>query len=203
MKRNWTALALTLLAAPLFAQAPAAAPAAPAAAAPALGPAMTGLKMPYMRIKDILVRAAEKMPEESYGFRPTPEVKTFGEFVGHVADANAMICGMALGEDAKPGDNEKTKTAKADLVKALKDSFGVCDKAFAQSDAELAKPLKVFGMETNRFGVIGLALGHSWEHYGNMVTYMRIRGIVPPSSEPRPAAPPAASPAAAPAQPKK
>jgi uncharacterized damage-inducible protein DinB len=192
MKRTLPILAMALLAAPALAQSPAAAP-----AGPALGPALSGLQMPYMRIKDILVRAAEKMPEESYGFKPTPEVKSFGEIVGHVADANAMLCGMALGEDAKAGDNEKTKTTKADLVKAVKDSYLICDKAFAQPDAEAAKPLKMFGMETTRFAAIGLALGHDWEHYGNLVTYMRIRGLVPPSSEPRPAMP------AAPAAPKK
>lgn len=200
MRRTLPIIAMVLLAAPAAAQSPAAAP-----AAPALGPAISGLKMPYMRIKDVVVRAAEKMPEESYGFKPTPEVKTFAEFVGHVADANAMMCGMALGEDVKAGDNEKTKTSKADLVKALKDSYVACDRAFAQPDAEAAKPLEIFGMKTNRFAAVGLILAHNWEHYGNMVTYMRIRGHVPPSSEPRPSMPaaPAAAAPAAPAAPKK
>jgi uncharacterized damage-inducible protein DinB len=165
-----------------------AAPAAHAAEpVPSADPAVNGLRPVYGRVKDLLVRAAEKMPEENYGFRPTPEVKTFGQFVGHLADAQYLFCGMALGEKAPAGDIEKTKTAKADLVKALKESVAYCDKAFAQSDADLAKGTTVFGRDANRFTPIGLAIGHGFEHYGNMVTYLRIKGLVPPSSEPPPA----------------
>ena len=165
---------------------PASSPAAPAAAA---GGAVTGLKMPWNRVKDILVRAAEKMPEENYAFKPSPDVRSFGQLVGHVADANFMFAAMAAGEKPSPRDVEKTKTSKADLVAALKESFAAADKAFAMTDADLATATKLFGMDTNRFAIVGLLIGHDWEHYGNLVTYMRIKGIVPPSSEPRPEAP--------------
>ncbi|HUM03633.1 MAG TPA: DinB family protein [Thermoanaerobaculia bacterium] len=165
---------------------PASPPAAPAAAA---GGAVSGLKMPWNRVKDILVRAAEKMPEENYAFKPSPDIRSFGQLVGHVADANFMFAAMAAGEKPAPRDIEKTKTAKADLVAALKESFAAADKVFAMTDAELATATKLFGMDTNRFALAGLLIGHDWEHYGNMVTYMRIKGIVPPSSEPRPEAP--------------
>ena len=186
MKKTALALLLCAAASPLLAQEtkPAAAPAAPAA-----DPAMTGLKVAWNRVKDITVRAAEKMPEEHYGFQPTPEVKTFGQFVGHVADAQYMMAGMVLGEKPPVVDAEKTKKTKAELVAALKDSVAYMDRAFALTDAAVAAPVKLFGMDTNRFAVVGLAIGHGWEHYGNLVTYMRIKGIVPPSSEPRPAAP--------------
>jgi len=168
---------------------PAAAQTPPSAAGPAPNAAITGLKFPWNRVKDILVRAAEKMPEENYAFRASPDVRSFGQLVGHVADANFMFAAMAAGEKPMPRDIEKTKTSKADLVAALKESFAAADKAFGMSDADLATATKLFGMDTNRFAVVGLLIGHDWEHYGNMVTYMRIKGIVPPSSEPRPEAP--------------
>lgn len=185
-----------LLALPAAAQTappPAAAPASPAAAAAPAAPvangAITGLKFPWGRVMDILVRAAEKMPEETYAFKPTPDVRSFGQLVGHAADANFLFAAMAAGETPTPREIEKTKTSKADLVAALKESFAACDKVFGMTDAELSVPMKLFGRETTRFAVVGLMVGHNWEHYGNMVTYMRIKGLVPPSSEPRPAAP--------------
>jgi uncharacterized damage-inducible protein DinB len=179
-----------LLALPAAAQTPPA-PASPPAvpAAPVANGAITGLKMLWDGAKDILVRAAEKMPEENYAFKPTPEVRSFGQIVAHVADANFMFASMAQGEKPTPRDIEKTKTSKADLVVALKESMAACDKVFALSDAELSVPTKFFGKDTTRFAVVGVILLHDIEHYGNMVTYMRIKGLVPPSSEPRPAAP--------------
>jgi uncharacterized damage-inducible protein DinB len=178
---------LALPAAAQYPTAPASAPAAPAA--PVANGAITGLKMPWNHVKDIVVRAAEKMPEENYAFKPSPDVRSFGQLVAHVADANFMFAAMASGEKPTPRDIEKTKTSKADLVAALKESVAACDKVFALSDAELSTPTKLFGMDTTRFAVVGLIVGHDFEHYGNMVTYMRIKGLVPPSSEPRPAAP--------------
>jgi uncharacterized damage-inducible protein DinB len=165
--------------------------AAPPAAAPIANPAVTGLKWPWSRVKDIVVRAAEKMPEEFYGYRPAPDVRTFGQLVGHLADSNVMLCSLALGEKKEPWTVEKTKTSKADLVAALKESLGVCDRVFAQGDADLAKVIALFGSDTTRFALVGLIIGHEFEHYGNMVTYMREKGLVPPSSEAPPPPPPA------------
>jgi uncharacterized damage-inducible protein DinB len=186
-----SAALLALVSLPVLAQdAKAPTPAAPAAA-PIANPAITGLKWPWTRVKDITVRAAEKMPEALYGFQPTPEVRTFGQLVGHLADSNVMLCSMALGEKKEPWTVEKTKTSKADLVAALKESITVCDRAFAQGDADLATGVNLFGVDTNRFALVGLIIGHEFEHYGNMVTYMRVKGLVPPSSEPPPAKAPA------------
>jgi uncharacterized damage-inducible protein DinB len=189
------AAALALFALPAAAEdakAPAApSAAAPPAAAPIANPAVTGLKWPWSRVKDIVVRAAEKMPEEFYGYRPAPDVRTFGQLVGHLADSNVMLCSLALGEKKEPWTVEKTKTSKADLVAALKESLGVCDRVFAQGDADLAKVIALFGSDTTRFALVGLIIGHEFEHYGNMVTYMREKGLVPPSSEAPPPPPPA------------
>jgi len=189
-----TALLLSaVLALPAVAQQPAAPVAAPAAPVAPAGPvangAIKGLSFPWNRVKDILVRAAEKMPEENYAFKPSPDVRSFGQLVAHSADANFMFAAMAAGETPTPRDIEKTKTSKADLVAALKESFAASEKVFAMSDADLSVPMKLFGRETTRFGLVGLMVGHNWEHYGNLVTYMRIKGLVPPSSEPRRDAP--------------
>jgi len=178
---------LALPAAAQYPTAPASPPAAPAAAV--ANGAIVGLKFPWTHVKEMVVRAAEKMPEENYGFKPSPDVRSFGQLVAHVADANFMFAAMASGEKPAPRDIEKTKTSKADLVAALKESVAACDKVFAMTDAQLSAPTKLFGMDTTRFGVVGLIVGHDFEHYGNMVTYMRIKGLVPPSSEPHPEAP--------------
>ena len=100
-----------------------------------------------------------------------------------------MLIRPLADRDVLTGQEAFFAKTKAELVAALKDSFAYMDRAFALGDAAVAAPVKLFGMDTNKFAVVGLAIGHTWEHYGNMVTYMRIKGIVPPSSEPRPASP--------------
>lgn len=166
--------------------APVAAPAAPAVAV--ANPALAGMRPIWGRVKDIVARAAEKMPEDQYGFKPTPEVRSFGQVVAHVVDSQNWFCKMAMGEQGKYSDEtEKNKTTKADLAAALKDSIANCDKVFALTDADLAKPMKLFGTDSTRFAAATLIVAHGFEHYGNMVTYMRMKGIVPPSSEPPPA----------------
>jgi uncharacterized damage-inducible protein DinB len=183
------ALPLLLLAAAASADEKAAAPAAPvvAEAKPPASPGTAGLGGVYVFVQRNLVKAAEKMPEENYGFKPADDVRTFGQLVGHLADAQFAMCGTVLGDKSAPRDIEKTKTAKADLVAALKESCAICEKAFKISDADAAKPAEIFGMKMNGYGLLGLALAHGYEHYGNMTTYMRIKGLVPPSSEGRPA----------------
>lgn len=164
-------------------KAPAPAAARTAEAKPPANPGTAGLGGVYVFVQRNLVKAAEKVPEDLYGFKPVADVRTFGQLVGHMADAQFMMCSLVLGEKAAPRDVEKTKTAKTDLVAALKESCALCERAYKISDADAAKPVEIFGMKMNGFGVLGLALAHGWEHYGNMTTYMRIKGIVPPSSE--------------------
>jgi uncharacterized damage-inducible protein DinB len=175
-RRFVTALAASaVLALPLAAQDKGAAPANPAAA---------GMGAVYGNVSGNLLKAAEKMPEDKYGFKPTPEVRSFGQLVAHVADAQNYMCKMAMGEGGSYSDAvEKGKTSKADLVAALKASSEGCGKVFGQSNDELSKQVKMFGMDLNRYAVSSIIIGHAFEHYGNMVTYMRINGLVPPSSE--------------------
>src|ERR1700751_4339653 len=159
------------------------------AQAPLSGPFSTFNKLAYARIKPILVSSAEKMPEENYNFKPTDAVRSYGQIVGHLADAQYNFCALALGETNPGLKIEETKTSKADLVAALKGALAYCDKAYdGMTDASGAQMVKLFGMDMPKFGVLNINNAHDMEHYGNLVTYMRIKNIVPPSSEQAPAA---------------
>ena len=148
--------------------------------------AVSGVSTIYNVAKNNMIRAAEQMPEADYAFQATKDVRTFGKLVGHVADANFYFCSTAAGEqNPSKGEFEKTLTAKADLVKALKDSFTYCDKAYQIPDSKGVEEITLFGMKTNRIGALAFNAGHDMEHYGNIVTYMRLKGMVPPSSQPR------------------
>jgi uncharacterized damage-inducible protein DinB len=151
-------------------------------------PFTAGTKRPYEIIKGNITKAAAKMPEDQYSFKPTPDVRSFGQLVAHVADANYGFCAVVLGE--KPPDGgferpiEKTKTTKADLEKALAASFAYCDKAHAgMTDAGGAAMVKFFLGEMPKLSVLQFNTSHDWEHYGNIVTYMRMKGMTPPSSQ--------------------
>jgi len=148
------------------------------------GPLVLSEKGLYDFIVNNVVRAAEKMPEENYSYKPTPEVRSFGQIAAHAADANYMFCSMASGEKNPAPGIEKNKTSKADIVQGLKDAVDYCNKAYdGLTDAKAAEMIKVFGHELTRLSVMSLNTAHADEHYGNMVTYMRMKGLVPPSSE--------------------
>jgi uncharacterized damage-inducible protein DinB len=144
----------------------------------------------YSFIANAAVGAAVKMPEENYSFKPTPDVRSFGQLVGHVADANYMFCALASGE-ANPSKNiEKTKSSKADLVSAIKDSVAYCSKVFDNmTDAGGSQMTKFRSFNLAKLSILSLNTAHTDEHYGNMVTYLRLKGIVPPTSESQPSPP--------------
>ena len=139
----------------------------------------------YGGVKNILLRSAEKMPEENYTFKPTDAVRNFGQIIGHVADAQYTFCSIALGEKNPAPKIEQTKTSKADLIAALKDAFAYCDKSYdGMTDASATQMVTLFGGDTPKLGVLTVNNVHTIEHYGNLVTYLRIKNIVPPTSEP-------------------
>lgn len=157
-------------------------PAAPVARA---NPLTAHTKLNYMGGKAVLLRTAEQVPEEHYGFKPTDAVRTFGQILGHVADAQYNFCAVARGERNPLPNVEKTKTSKADLIAALKDAFAYCDKAYeGMTDASGTETVKLMGFDTPKLGVLIGNNQHISEHYGNLVTYMRLKNIVPPSSDP-------------------
>jgi uncharacterized damage-inducible protein DinB len=167
-------------------------PAPPAQSAPPANPITASEKGLYSFVSNAVVGAAQKMPEENYSFKPTPEVRTFGQLVGHVADASCMFCSQAIGEANPAKGIEKTKTSKVDLVAALKDGVAYCNKAFdSMTDAKGSEMVKLFNFNLAKLTVFSINTAHTDEHYGNMVTYLRLKGIVPPTSENQPApAPP-------------
>jgi uncharacterized damage-inducible protein DinB len=155
--------------------------------APAADAAVAALRGQWEAQTGYLLRAAEQLPESDYAFKPVATVRTFGQLIGHVAGSQNAICAMALGEPEKGEDEiEKSMTAKTQLVAALRASSEYCRRAYAQSDAAAAGEATVFGDKSTRMAALVLNTTHDAEHYGNVVTYLRIKGIVPPSSQPRP-----------------
>ncbi len=147
-------------------------------------PMIASTRSTYEAVKGYLLKAAEQVPEEHYAFKPTPEVRSMGQLFGHIADANFMICGAASGEKPSMSGIEKGKTTKTDLREALASSFKFCDAAFdSMTDARAGETVKFFlpGPHT-RLSVLAFNSAHDFEHYGNIVTYMRLKGMVPPSS---------------------
>jgi uncharacterized damage-inducible protein DinB len=166
--------------------------AAPEQSAPPANPITLSEKGFYGFVSGAVVGAAQKMPEENYSFKPTPEVRSFGQLVGHVADASYSFCSQAIGEANPVTGIEKTKTSKADLVAALKDGVAYCNKAFdSMTDAKGSEMIKLFNFNIAKLTVFSINTAHTDEHYGNMVTYLRLKGIVPPTSEKQPAPAPA------------
>ena len=149
-------------------------------------PVGTSTRPHYERVRNYVTRSADQMPPDQYGFRPTPEVRTFGQLIGHIISTQYMFCSDALGErNPAPENFEKTQTTKAGLVEALRASFTLCDRAYQQSDADLTTA-RTFpkGRQDTPLSLLILNVGHNNEHYGNIVTYLRLKGMVPPSSQP-------------------
>jgi uncharacterized damage-inducible protein DinB len=132
-----------------------------------------------------IVKAAEQIPEDKFSFQPTKDVRTLGAIFAHVADANTFFCSQVTGTPKEYSDKvEKTAKTKAEIVAALKASYDACGAAYgAVTDADLTKGLKIFGNDMNVAGAMTMNTSHNWEHYGNIVTYMRLNGMVPPSSQ--------------------
>lgn len=172
-------VAIVLVAAPLaFAQPK------PPAMDPA-NPITSSLKGNYERVKKFVIGAADEMPAADYAFKPSPDVRSFGELVGHVADASYNFCSAAKKEKSpSKAKIEKTVTTKDALKKALADAFAYCDAVYASTtDATLSSPISLFGNDKMlKFQALDINVAHDNEHYGNMVTYLRIKKLVPPSS---------------------
>ena len=149
-------------------------------------PYTNAIRRQHRNIDSIVVRAAEKVPEELYSFKPTPDVRTFAEIVGHIVDAHYLLC-RAAGENVFEikREHELKPRTKADLIAALKNSIDYCEKVFeGTTDANGTAPIKSGSSTMMKLMVLNLNVSHTWEHYGNLVTYMRLKGIVPPTSEP-------------------
>jgi uncharacterized damage-inducible protein DinB len=129
-------------------------------------------------MQDKILIAAEKMPESKYSYRPTKEVRSFGEILIHVADISYILCSNAKGE-ATPG-MAAAKGSKAEIKAYLKGSFEYCDGVYSGfTDGHLNAPADFFGFKTNKMFILTQVGNHDALHYGNLVTYLRINGLVP------------------------
>ncbi|HEU4720135.1 MAG TPA: DinB family protein [Gemmatimonadaceae bacterium] len=153
-------------------------------ARPAGSTGVEALRAVWESVSGYVLRSAEEMPEAEYAFRPVGTVRTFGQQIAHVAGAQYTMCAAALGEPPKDEDEiERTMTTKAQLVAALRASSEYCRRAYSQSDADAARSITLYGESRTRMFALALNATHDGEHYGNLITYLRIKGRVPPSSQ--------------------
>ena len=157
-----------------------------AAVAQTANPLTANAKIQFGALSGFVLRSAEKVPEELYAFRATPEVRSIGGLYGHVADAMFAMCSAAAGGKPPRTGIEKAVTAKPALVAALKEAIGHCNGVYdAMTDQKgSTETVPFYFGPTPRLSVLYFVVTHTYEHYGNLVTYMRLKGIVPPSSEP-------------------
>lgn len=167
-----------LLAAPIGAQAPSG----------GANPVSDAIRGGWNTAKQNLSRSAKVMPDDKFAFKPVDTVRSFGAILAHVAGANYIFCAAARGEKAPHAEDafEKTAKTKAEIVKALEDSYKYCDAAYtALNDAGLGQGITApfTGGKSTKAEALMSNTGHLQEHYGNLVTYLRINGLVPPSSQ--------------------
>ncbi len=155
-----------------------------AASAQAANPLSATAKAQFTGISGFVTRSADKIPENLYSFQATPEVRTIAQLFGHIADAYFAMCAAAAGTKPPQTGFEKSATTKAALVKALADGVSYCEGVMQEmTDARGAESVQFYFGPTPRLGVLFFVTTHTYEHYGNLVTYMRLNKIVPPSSE--------------------
>jgi hypothetical protein len=148
----------------------------------------TNLQNTYGTLKGNLTRAAEAMPEANYGFKPAPdpELRTYGQWIGHQADNQFTNCATLKGVTSpSPAQSNEKKATKAELVKALADAFAFCDGALSTlTDQNALQMIKQGDGETARGAVVSALLSHGLESYGITVVYLRAKGIAPPAAPP-------------------
>ena len=150
----------------------------------AQGPMINTSKAFYSSAKNNILRSAEKVPEELWSYQPTRDVRTFAQLFAHIADGQYEFCGMASEGKVVNKDIEKTAKSKAEIVAALRVAFAYCDAAYSKmTDATAVEMVSFFGRQVPRLGAMDYNVVHTMEHYGNLITYMRLKDIVPPSSE--------------------
>jgi hypothetical protein len=147
-------------------------------------PVSAELKQQYAGIKNDLMKAAERMPDGDYSFKPEGEPRTFGQLLTHIAEVQLALCGATAGEQ-KRGD-AGSKTTKADVRAALKGSFDYCDPLYeGLTDASATQMIKLFGRDQTKLGTLYFNVIHDNEMYGQVAVYYRLKNMVPPSTADR------------------
>ena len=158
-----------------------------APAGPVANPVTTMVKSQLTRYEKNMVSAADSMPAEKYGFKPTAEMNSFGHVVMHIAQSNYFLCSKISGQaapDVKVADTD----GKDKLVAGLKASFEFCSTALAGvDDSKLSDPMTVFNRQTSRAGLLIILSDDWYDHYAGQAIYLRLNGILPPTAQPAPA----------------
>jgi hypothetical protein len=152
---------------------------------PVANPVSATVKGQLPRFSKIMVAAAEAMPAEKYGFKPTPEMNTFGHLVMHSTQANNILCSKISGM-AAPDVKYSDSDPKDKLVAALKASFEYCTTALANADdSKLGEQMMLFGSRPASRAAAMIGLSDGWnDHYGAQAIYLRLSGILPPTAQP-------------------
>lgn len=158
-----------------------------ASAQTAANPTSDAIRQNWEGVKKNVKESAELMPEANYSFKPTADVRSFGAIIAHLAGANYVFCSAIKGEKSPHAEDafEKTATTRAAIITALNGSLAYCDAVYkAATDKSIGEAIDMpFGMPRSpRAGALVMEIGHMNEHYGNLVTYFRLKGLVPPSS---------------------
>jgi uncharacterized damage-inducible protein DinB len=185
--------AAAAIAALSLAQAPATTTGQPPQPPPPLPGLVAEVKTMYTNVHNFITKAVEQFPADKLAWQPTPAVRTWARLIGHITDDNNGACYLLAGETTRPAradapdgqESPASKLSKDDLLKGYKDSVERCNKAFAAvTEANMADRNGTTG-NRSKIGVLMYNTSHTNEHYGNIVTYMRLNGLVPPSSAPR------------------
>jgi uncharacterized damage-inducible protein DinB len=147
-------------------------------------------KAMHATIRRDLAEAADAMPAEDFAFKPTPEVRSFGQLIGHIVNANFLFCSQVKGEASPATTNFERAATKAELIKGLNDALAYCDAVYdSTTDANFSQPVSLKGFPgmnpttaTTRGLVLMFNTTHNNEHYGNVIVYLRLKGKVPPST---------------------
>jgi uncharacterized damage-inducible protein DinB len=150
-------------------------------------PIASEVRSDFKTVEGYMIRSAEKMPAEDYAFKPSPDVRSFAQQIAHVADDQYNLCAPAKGEERQAAYRaiENSLSTKADLVPALKAAFAYCEPLYEHLTSEDGATMAL-GRDRTKFGMLNWNVWHTWEHYGNVVVYLRLKGFVPPSSEKTP-----------------
>jgi uncharacterized damage-inducible protein DinB len=141
-------------------------------------PLTTTISIFRSNMQDKIMKSADAMPESTYSYRPTKDVRSFAEILNHVADISYLLCSNAKGE-ANPA-TATAKGSKTEIMAYLKGAFGYCDGVYSGfTDAHLNDPADFWGHKTNKMFILTQLANHDALHYGNLVTYLRLNGLVP------------------------
>jgi hypothetical protein len=153
---------------------------------PVANPVSTTVKTQMARYSKNMVAGAESMPGEKYGFKPTPEMMSFGHLIVHITQSNNTLCAKLAGV-AVPEVKLDEADGKDKLVAALRASFDFCSTSLANlDDAKLGEPMQIFGDRLLPRAVAWIGLSDGWnDHYSAEAIYLRLSGILPPSAQPK------------------